>query len=119
MNVPTDRCVGCALAVGLAACVDAAAERAILRQNEALFHAIAARDVATLEQLTTPDFHFRTAEGQAGDRRAWLDGVAAIPATIESIINEDLRLKLDGDRAVLCGVQRAVVLHEGQRLVDQ
>lgn len=103
--------------VGLVACAPAT-RHAVLVRNEALFRAIGARDVSTLTELTAPEFRFETADGQKGDRKAWLDGIAALPA-IESITNEELRLREDGDgRAVLCGVQRAVVVVEGKRVVD-
>jgi hypothetical protein len=103
--------------VGLAACVSARRHEVLVR-NEALFRAIGARDVATLSELTAPEFRFETADGQKGDRKRWLDGVAALPA-IESITNEELRLREEGDgRAVLCGVQRAVVVVEGKRVAD-
>jgi hypothetical protein len=103
--------------VGLAACATSSRHEVLVR-NEALFRAIGARDVATLTELTAPEFRFETADGQKGDRKTWLDGVAALPA-IESITNEELHLREDGDRgAVLCGVQRAVVVVEGKRVVD-
>lgn len=103
--------------VGLAACATASRHEVLVR-NEALFRAIGARDVSTLTELLAPEFRFETADGQKGDRKTWLDGVAALPV-IESITNEELRLREDGDgRAVLCGVQRAVVVVEGKRVVD-
>jgi hypothetical protein len=103
--------------VGLAACATATRHEVLVR-NEALFRAIGARDVSTLTELTAPEFRFETADGQKGNLETWLDGIAALPA-IESITNEELRLREDGDgRAVLCGVQRAVVVIEGKRVVD-
>ena len=103
--------------VGLAACASATRHEVLVR-NEALFRAIGARDVSTLTELTAPEFRFETADGQKGDLKTWLDGIAALPV-IESITNEELRLREDGDgRAVLCGVQRAVVVVEGKRVVD-
>lgn len=103
--------------VGLAACATATRHEVLVR-NEALFRAIGARDVSTLTELTAPEFRFETVDGQKGDRKTWLDGIAALPV-IESISNEELRLREDGDgRAVLCGVQRAVVVVEGKRVVD-
>jgi hypothetical protein len=113
---PRDRCIGCPLAVGHTQSTDP--QHDVLRRNETLFHAIATRDVATLEDLAASEFRFETAAGESGDRRSWLEGVRAMPYTIESITNEDLRLRLDGDRAVLCGVQRAVVLIDGKPIRD-
>jgi hypothetical protein len=108
----------CALVVGVAGCADPTARQEILRNNEALFHAIAARDVATLARLAAHDFRFEH-QGHKGDRQAWLDGVAARSATVEWITNDDLRLQVDGNRAILCGVQRAMVLVDGKRVADQ
>jgi hypothetical protein len=108
----------CALVVGIAGCADSPARQQILRNNEVLFHAIATRDLATLSRVTAPDFHY-TQKGQTGDRKAFLDGVATRTATVEWITNEDLRLRVAGDHAILCGVQRATVLFEGQRVADQ
>jgi hypothetical protein len=108
----------CALAVAAAGCGASSARREILRDNETLFHAIAARDVATLERVLAPDFRFEQA-GQRGDRRAWLAGIAARAETVEWITNEELRLRVDGDHALLCGVQRAGVLVDGKRITDR
>ena len=103
--------------VGLAACA-AATRHEVLVRNEALFRAIGARDISALTELTAPEFRFETADGQKGDRRTWLEGIAALPV-IESITNEQLHLREDGEhRAVLCGVQRAVVVVESKRVVD-
>jgi hypothetical protein len=99
--------------------VSTESEHDVVRRNESLFRAIAARDIATLEDVTTLDFRFETAEGDKGDRQTWLEGVRAIPYTIESITNEDLRLRPDGDHAVLCGVQRVVVLIDGKPILDE
>lgn len=117
MPDPNPRCVACRFAIGLEASTDASHE--VLRQNEALFRAIAARDMATLERVTAPEFHFETADGAKGDRAAWLEGVRAMPYVIESIRNDDLVLRLDGERAVLCGVQRAEVRVEREIVVDE
>jgi hypothetical protein len=108
----------CALVVGAAGCADSPARQEILRNNEALFHAIAARDVAMLSRVTAPDFRYEH-QGQTGDRKAFLDAIATRTSTVEWITNEDLRLRVDGDHAILCGVQRAMVLLEGQRIADQ
>jgi hypothetical protein len=108
----------CALLIGGASCADSNTRRELLRNNEALFHAIAAQDVPTLARLAAPDFRFEH-RGQKGDRRAWLDAVVTRTATVEWITNEDLRLRIAGDHAVLCGVQRAMVLVDGQRVADQ
>jgi hypothetical protein len=108
----------CALVVGVAGCADSTARREILRNNEALFHAIATQDVATLARVAAPDFRFEH-QGQKGDRRAWLDGVAARTATVEWITNDDLRLRIEGNHAILCGVQRAMVVVAGTRVADQ
>lgn len=111
--------VAIALSVAVASCATSAARREILRNNDRLFHAIAARDVTTLARLVTPDFHFETRDGHKGDRQTWLAAVAASPYVIESIRNDDLRLRLDGRRAMLCGVQRAVVIVDGKRVTDE
>jgi len=91
----------------------------ILRRNEVLFRAIGARDLAALEGLLAPEFRFESPGVQGGDRRSFLEGIAATPGTIESISNDELRLRRDGDRARLCGRQRAVVVLEGKRIVDE
>jgi hypothetical protein len=108
----------CLFAVGLAGCAGSSARHQILRTNEVLFHAIADRDVAALERVVAPDFRFET-QGQKGDRRAFLDGVKGRAANVEHITNEELELRLDGPRAVLCGLQRATVVLDGKRVDDQ
>jgi hypothetical protein len=90
-----------------------------LNANDRLAHAIAERDLPTLEGLLAPDFRFAAADGSAGDRGAWLQGVRAFSYKVLSITNEQLKLDLDGDRAVLCGVQRASLLVERKPLVDE
>lgn len=108
--------LACALA--LAAC-EGPVKRAILRRNDALVRAIAARDVEALANLAAPDFRYRTPEGRDGDRAAWLEGVKTFPGAIESISNDHLQLREEGFAFVLCGVQRAVVLVEGRRVADE
>jgi hypothetical protein len=88
------------LALGLEAC--AGPNHEVLRQNEVLFHAIADRDIATLERLTAPEFHFETAEGVKGERANWLEGVRAMPYVIESIRNDDVTRGPRPSRAVRC-----------------
>jgi hypothetical protein len=42
-----------------------------------------------------------------------------MPYVIESIRNDDLTLRADRDQAVLCGVQRARVLVNGESVLDE
>ena len=115
--MPPDRCRQCPLANGLD--VSALSTPDILTRNDALFRAIAARDAKTLADTCAPEFHFKTADGARGDRPAFLEGVRTMPYEIRAITNEDLVLRLDGDRAVLCGIQRATVNVEGQGVKDE
>jgi hypothetical protein len=95
------------------------AQREILRNNERVFHAIAAHDVATLAQVLTPDFHYETRDGDKGNRDKFLAGVAANPYTVAWIDNDDLHLTVDGDHAILCGRQRLIVIIDGKRVPDE
>lgn len=117
MSKTRSRCAHCPLAVGLD--VTSAATHEILTTNETLFRAIAAHDGETLGRVSAPDFHFETADGVKGDRAAWIDGVRTMPYEIPAITNDDLVLRLDGDRAVLCGIQRATVIVDGQTVQDE
>ena len=85
--------------------------------SEALFQPLPP-GLATLERLAAPDFRFDH-QGQKGDRRTWLDAVATRTVTVDSITNDDLRLQVDGNHAILCGVQRALVLVDGTRVADE
>lgn len=105
-----------ALVSHMASC--ASAPHPILRANKQLSESIAVRDMATLESLVAPDFRFETEDGSTGDREVWLGSIRDLPYAIKSITHVDLKLTVEGDSAVLCGVQKAHVLMEGETLVD-
>jgi hypothetical protein len=117
MDKTPSRCTHCPLAAGLE--VASVATHEVLTTNEKLFTAIGAHDGETLAQVSAPEFYFETADGMRGDRAAWIEGVRTMPYKIPAITNEDMVLRLDGDRAVLCGVQRCSVIVDGETVQDE
>jgi hypothetical protein len=106
-------------ALALAAATAGCAGDQILRRNRQLFVAIGARDVQTLAGLLAPDFTFAAPGVPTSGRQSFLEGVASQTATVVSIDNDQLRLVRAGDRATLCGRQRAVVVLGGKRIDDE
>jgi hypothetical protein len=103
----------------LAVATGGCARQEIVRRNEQLFRAIADRDQPALDDLLAPDFHFEASGGQGGDRRRFFDVNASTPGAVLAIDNDQLRFERDGDRARLCGRQRAIVLLDGKSVVDE
>ena len=84
----------------------------------AVAEAIGRRDVAALRDLLAPGFTHRTTTGVVTTADAFLDGVAAIPGTIDYVRVEQVLVDLVGDMALVTGTQHARVVVEGE-LVEE
>jgi hypothetical protein len=82
--------------------------RELLVLEQRVMDAIRTRDVKALEQLITDDFVLREPLKADVDRRAFLDGVRAIPGTIEIVAGDGVRAKIEqgGEVGIITGVQR-------------
>ena len=86
--------------------IEDAGELLVLEQR--VMDAIRTRDVKVLDQLMTDDFVLREPLKADVDRRAFLDGVRAIPGTIEVVAGDGVRAKVEqgGEVGIITGVQR-------------
>ena len=82
--------------------------RVLLVLEQRVMDAIRTRDVKALEQLITDDFVLREPLKADVDRPAFLDGVRAIPGTIEIVAGDGVRAKIEqgGEVGIITGVQR-------------
>jgi uncharacterized glyoxalase superfamily protein PhnB len=85
----------------------------------AVADAIGRRDVAALRELLAPEFCHRTTAGVVTHIDAFLEGIAAIPGTIESVRLEHLQSDLLGDTALVTGTQSARVVLNGEVIDDR
>ncbi len=84
----------------------------------AVADAIARRDVDQLRDLLAPEFSHRTTAGIVTPADAFLEGVAAIPGTIESVRLDNVQVELLGDTALVTGTQHARVVLDGETVED-
>ena len=87
----------------------------ILALEQRIFRAIEAKDPAALEPILADDFVFRDSRGGDLTRAEFLKNVASIPAKIESVHGEHLKVDVYGDTAILTGLQRATVTADGKQ----
>jgi len=85
----------------------------------AVADAIARRDVEHLRDLLAPGFTHRTTTGVVTPIDAFLEGIAAIPGTIESVRLEHLQVDGLGDAAIVTGTQHARVVLDGEAVEDR
>jgi uncharacterized glyoxalase superfamily protein PhnB len=85
----------------------------------AVSDAIGRRDLGALRELLAPEFCHRTTAGVVTYIDAFLEGIAAIPGTIESVRLEHLKSDLLGDTALVTGTQSARVVLNGQVIDDR
>jgi ketosteroid isomerase-like protein len=87
----------------------------IFAVEQRIFRAIEAKDAAALEPILADDFVFRDSRGGDLTRAEFLKNVASIPAKIESVRGEHLKVDVYGDTAILTGLQRAAVTADGKQ----
>ena len=80
---------------------------AILRVERRTMAAIRGKDVAALSAILADDFVYRTPGGADAGRAEFLNNIAALPFELLEVRGEELHVFLNGETAVLTGVQRA------------
>lgn len=82
--------------------------RELLVLEQRVMDAIRTRDVKALEQLITDDFVLREPMKADVGRRAFLESVRAIPGTLEIVIGDGMRTKVEqgGEVGIITGVQK-------------
>jgi ketosteroid isomerase-like protein len=86
--------------------------------EEEIFAAIQAKDVDALARVLAPDFLYRSPGAEDRNRDAFLEGILAIPGTIEEIGLQALHTLVLGETAVVTGVQVASVRLANGNLVE-
>ena len=89
------------------------AAESVLRAERETMEAIGRKDAAALRRILDPRFVLRTPAGEVS-REEFLRSVTSLPAEILSVRGEGARADIFGETAVVTGVQRARVRHEGQ-----
>lgn len=80
---------------------------AVLRVERETMRAIRGKDVGALGRLLAEDFVYRSPGGTDAGRGEFLKNIAAIPFELLDVWGEELHVFLNGETAVLTGVQRA------------
>ena len=81
--------------------------------------AIALRDVARLRGLLAPGFVARSMSGPPSEADAFLNGIASIPAETLFVRVENLQIDVEGDGALVTGVQQAQLRIDGNVVEDR
>lgn len=93
--------------------------QSLLALEQALFHAIQAKDRAALTELLAEDFVFRGPEDLEVDRATFLDNIASIPGTLLSVEGTHVKAHTFGDTGILTGMQNSRVrLPDGSEVTD-
>jgi ketosteroid isomerase-like protein len=77
--------------------------------EEEIFAAIQAKDAEAIGSVLAPDFLYRSPRAEDRTREEFLEGIRAIPGTIEEIGLQDVHTLVFGETAVVTGVQVASV----------
>lgn len=80
---------------------------AILRVERETMRAIRGKDVDALGRLIAEDFVYRSPGGEDAGRAKFLSNIAAIPFELLDVWGDELHVFINGETAVLTGVQRA------------
>ena len=90
---------------------------------EALSHTIASliamRDVEGLRRLLAPGFVARSFTGESTGADAFLAAIASIPGEIAFVRVGELQIDVDGDKALVTGVQEAQLTIDGTVVDDR
>jgi len=84
----------------------------------ALAEAISRRDGDAVARFLTPDFVLRSPGKTATGRSAFAAGILELPDGIEFVKLRDLEIDLDGDHALVTGLQHARVRIDAQNIDD-
>jgi hypothetical protein len=97
--------------------------RTDVSELEAISHTIAAaiagRDIVTLRGLLAPGFVARSFSGESTGADAFLEAIARIPGEIGFVRVGDVRIDIDGDKALVTGVQQAQLTVDGSVVDDR
>lgn len=97
--------------------------RTDVSELEAISHTIAAaiagRDVETVRRLLAPGFVARSFSGESTDAEAFLETIARIPGEIGFVRVGDFQIDIDGDAALVTGVQEAQLTIDGSVVDDR
>lgn len=80
--------------------------------------AIAGRDTAALAAFLAPGFVYRIPGGDTLEAQAFLDNVRQIPGEILFVRVRQLQIDVEGDAAIVSGVQHAQVRIDGRAIDD-
>lgn len=80
---------------------------AILLVERETMQAIRGKDTGALGAILADDFVYRTPGAPDAGRAGFLDNIAAIPFELLEVWGEELHVFVNGETAVLTGVQRA------------
>ncbi len=86
------------------AAADPAARSEVIDAEKALYRAMIGRDFPALEAMLRPDLIYIHSTAVAESREAYLAGVAQGLYEYGSIASRDVRIRIDGDTAVMDGV---------------
>ena len=87
--------------------------------THAIARAIARRDVTTLTGILAPGFVYRTPDGQSSSAAVFLTGVADIPGEIAFVKVEHVQVEIEGDGALVTGMQHAQLSVDGSVIDDR
>jgi len=90
----------------------------VLEAAVAVADAICARDAARLRTLMSRHFIHRQAGAGSSDADAFLSAVARIPGEILSVQLARVQIDMDGDSALVTGIQNARVRLDGELIED-
>lgn len=80
--------------------------------------AIARRDITALAGFLAPRFVYRTPGGEALEAEGFLENVRQIPGEILFVRVERLEIDIEGDAAIVSGMQHAQVRMDGAAVDD-
>ena len=99
--------------------MSASDQSALLELSNEIAAAIGARDVDRIAALLAPGFVHRAEDGTVSDAAAFVQAIRDIPGEILAIGLERVDVDVDGDAAMVSGVQFAQVRIEGQTIDDR
>lgn len=86
---------------------------------DSIADAIGKRDVDALARVLAPEFVHRGDAGAESDGAAFLEGIRGIPGEIVFVRLERVDVAIEGDAAMLTGIQRAQVRIDGAVIDDR
>jgi len=93
-------------------------EAQLANVSHAIASAIAGRDTDALAAFLAPRFLYRTPGGETLTADAFLESVRQIPGQIAFVRVEQLQIDVEGDAAIVSGIQHAQVRMDGPPIDD-